>query len=754
MNSRKIVGAAVAAFALGAFSAEDYVRWVDPLVGTTAEGNCVPGATMPFGMVQASPDSGKVNHRCSGFDWKDEVIRGFSQTHANGTGGGFGGDGFLMPYCGETDGLDFSSAYDKKDLTASPDYFRCALTRYGITAEVTASKRVGWYRFTYPKAAAAKVLVDASEIICRPNMIKHGQAVKKCELTFVPELNEVRVVREVLLWAAAEGEGPMRTAFVYRFDRPWKSAKKLPTDRFVGGERWTLDFGEVDAPMQVQVAMSSTGTAGAKRNLDAETAGATFESVRTANRAAWNAILARMTVEKGSEAVKKNWYTSLFHLCIQPNLYSDVDGLYYAENGKVRPGPKTGMYTMFSLWDTFRAAHPLYTLLVPEMIDPLMQAMLAQDEDHGHLPIWILWGQESHDMIGVHSIPVLVDAWAKGWRGVDGEKLLDRMVWSLSDCNGENVKNGFNLIYDTGYISYNQGPFHHEWACHGASVSRNLEISYDWWCVAKFARMIGNEATARRADRFAASYKQLFDPATGFFRARSHKLDGGGKFRDTFFPLQNRQVPGEFWGDYTEANAYIYNWHVFQDPLGLAEMMGGVRKAEARLDEFFNTWPDGSKKKVGNNDEGGVLRSGQIGQLWHGNEPSHHTPYFYTLFGRPDKAAAILNKICDEAYLPTPDGLCGNDDCGQMSAWYLFTAMGFYPFNPAGEGYVFGAPQAEEMKLTLPNGKTLVVRAKGFDANHRVIAGATLNGEKLDVTKPFSHEQLLAGGELAYEMGE
>ena len=732
------------------YAEEDFVRHVDTLVGTVAEGNCFPGACRPFGMVQASPDSGRENHCVSGFCWTDDVIHGFSQTHANGTGRRALGDGAFMPLVGETDGLDVSSRYDKKSFVASPDYLKCFLERYGITLELTASERVGWYRIAYPRGKRAKVFLDTAAYINQPHMIKWGPMISSNRTELAADRTEVRVERRQHIWE----EGTV--AYVVRFSRPWQDVADFPVNAFMGkGRRMVIDFGELEEPLEVQVAMSSVSADGAAKNLAAETKGQTFDTVRTATRAAWNGILVRIELMRGSDDQKRNWYTSVYHLCIQPNLYSDVDGRYTADDGTVKVGPNGKMYTMFSLWDTFRAAHPMYTFLVPEMMDDFMASIWRQGEDHGHLPLWVMWGRETHDMIGVHSIPVLVDAYAKGWRPADGPAMLREMIRTLTANDPECPKNGFNALFDWGYISYDPGPFHPKWFCPFASVSRTLEISYDWWCVAHFARMLGSEDTARQADKYAASWRNLYDASTGFMRARASLLGPDkGKWREPFDPLENRQTDG-FWGDYTEANAYVYTWHVFQEPDALAGLMGGRDGALKLLDRFFTTQPKPGKVATGNNDEGGVIRPGQIGQYWHGNEPSHHIAYFYTLLGSPDKCADIVTELCRDSYLPKPDGLCGNDDCGQMSAWYLFSMLGFYPFNPCDDGYVFGAPQAEEMQVRVKGAggqwRALTIKAKGLSPDRRHVAGVTLNGRKLDGVR-LSHKELLEGGVLEFTM--
>ena len=710
----------------------DYAGFVNPLIGTSDAGNAFPGACMPFGMVQPSPDTGHDNTRPSGFDYRDGAIRCFSQTHLNGTGGGAGGDGALMPFVGKICGIDFSSGYDKATLVATPGYFRCRLLRYGITVEATAALRTAWYRIAYPSDSAAKVLVDTSAFIGRGCLVKSGPIVRTCDERFADNRREIRCVREVTMW-----DGLCKVAFVYRFSRPWVSIERLASDRFLGkGARHALDFGCLEDPLEVQVSVSYVSDEGAARNLAADVDGQSFESVRAANRSAWNDILGRLTVDGCSDDLRRNWYSSVYRLCIQPNLHTDVG--------------EGELYTTFSLWDTFRAAHPLYTLLVPDKVSVFMKSLWVFGCRHGHLPIWLLYGREVHDMIGVHSIPVLVDAYEKGWRPAPGEKMLDFMLESLTGAEKECPSIAFSQIFDYGYIPCTPGPFCPK-HIPGGSVSRTLELSYDWWCVARFARELGNVATAERAEKFAASWRNLYDATTGFMRARTDNLEHDGEWRDPFDPLENCQTTG-FWGDYTEANASVYTWHVFQEPESLIEMMGGRTAAVRALNRFFATQPKPGKIAVGNNDEGGVIRTGQIGQYWQGNEPSHHIAYFYTVLGEPERCADIVGELCRVAYLPTPDGLCGNDDCGQMSAWYLFSSMGFYPFNPCGGEYVIGAPQVPKVTLKLANGKTFAIVAKNLSRENRYVKSATLNGNPIADWRVRHIDIITVGGELVFEM--
>lgn len=750
MTKGKSIGIIIAALACGftSLAAEDLVRWVDPLVGTVNEGNTFPGTCYPFGQVQASPDSG-TRVWCSGYKHTDTTIRGFSQTHLNGTGRPGMGDVSLMPFCdGSDDGVDLDSPFEKANQTCTPDYYSVLLDRCGIRAEATSSPRVSWWRFTYPKGARKRLFVDAAAMLMQPYNLKFGPRIPESNCELSADRTEIRGGKQGRGWTL------YRHYYSVKFDRVPASIRRLPADAFDGqGDRFIVEFDGDDAVL-VQVGVSTVSAAGATANRLAETKGRTFESVRAANRAAWNGILARAQLVKGTEEQKKNWYTSLYHLCIQPNDQTDADGKYRAADDTVKT-TKGGYYSTFSLWDTFRAAHPLYTILTPERVDGFVASMLAMGRDHGHLPMWTMYAHDDHGMIGIHSIPVIVDAWAKGFRNFDADEALTLMVQSMINNDGENPVNCWNAYWENGYFPYKPGVFDKH-LNPGGSVSRTLEFAYNWWCIAHFAELTGNERTRREAQRWADCWKNVFDEKVGFARPRAPKIPDGGAWREPFDPRISR-VPGEFWSDYTEANSWIYTWHVFQDPFGLAKLMGGAERTVAKLDAFFTTPPVRNRPSE-NNDEGGAsedgrIKDGQVGQYWHGNEPSHHIIYFYTLMGAPRKAQRLVHAVCRDAYKPTPEGLCGNDDCGQMSAWYLFSMLGFYPFNPCDDGYVFGAPQAEEMRLSLPGGRELTVRAKNLSEKNIYVKSVALNGQKIDAPR-LTHEQLLAGGELVFEMCE
>ncbi len=825
-----------AAMSVGVVKSEDFARWVDPFVGTVGNGNCFPGPCRPFGMVQPSPDTGsKVT--CSGYKFTDTTIRGFSQTHLNGTGRPAMGDISILPFfstglTGLT-GLsgdappDFRNPVNlvnpvKKETEVAEIGYYAVTLENGVKCEATATERVAVWRFTWPEGTERRIYVDAAAMLMQAWNAKLGATVPESSAFLREDRRGMTGYKKALGWT------PYKLFYAFEFSEPWAKIEKLPSDPFQGkGDRWMIDFnaeaqsgrvaqnsqnlnvanvkilpiananskwekgnGELETvsigtgntstmatvetslrssaalrlcvknSLEVRIALSTVSEEGASENMKAESEGRSFDEIRSGCRAAWNEIFSRAQLVKGTDDQKKNWYTALYHLCIQPNIQTDVNGRYRGADDAIHTA-RRGHYSTFSLWDTFRAAHPLYTIIVPERVPGFVDSLVAFGREHGHLPMWTMWNGEDHCMVGIHSIPVIVDAWKKGLLEVgenssssrvesfdsptltqDSNCILTLMVQSMVNNDGENPKNCWNAYWENGYIPYFAGEFD-EHLPRGQSVSTTLELAYNWWCIADYARIIGDQKTEKEARKWADCWKNVFDKESGFVRPRAPKTSGGG-WREPFDPM-NPRVGGNFWSDFTEANAWIYTWHVFQDVDALADALGGREKALAKLDEFFATMPKGRK---GNSDEGGLtadgnLRRGQIGQYWHGNEPSHHIAYLYSIWGRREKTAEIVGRICREAYLPRPEGLCGNDDCGQMSAWYLFSMMGFYPVNPCGDGYVLGAAQAEEIKLREGKGEFRIVRSG--DGEGVMFNGKVVNGFKI------SHEEIMRGGVLSFE---
>ena len=681
-------GAAACAFAADAAGVCGYV---DPFVGTAGTGHTFPSACVPFGLIQAGPDTGNGDwDHCSGYRYGDSSIFGFSQTHLNGTGCPDLGDVRILPFVAES--VPESVSYDKSSESAKPGFYSVTLSG-GIKVEISATERCAIYRISYPKGARSRLLVDPRWCITR------SSPVSSCiRFADVAPDGKTGVSGKVVVnnWVK-------RTyAFKMEFSRPFSSERDL-----------VFDFGASQGePLMVKVALSALGgVSDAERNLTVELPEWDFDRVASAADAKWSKLLSLVTVE-GSDDQKRNFYTSLYHLFIQPNDISDAGQAPY--------------YSTLSTWDTFRAAHPLYTILVPEIVPGLVRSMQRQGEFTGYLPIWTLWGRDNQCMIGTHSVPVLVDAYLKGFPG-DWENVYAQIKETLTKKHEGRYKEQWDILDKYGYY-----PF--DLINGGQSVSRTMECAYDDWCAGKMAEKLGRADDAAFFFKRSGNWRNVFDASVGLARGKDSK----GKWREPFDPYALGYGDKS---DFTEGNAFQYTWHVMQDPDGLVEAMGGRDAFVKRLDGLFE-----QPEKV----EGDVLDvTGLIGQYVHGNEPSHHVIYFYTLVGERDKTARRVRDVFDKFYLPKPDGLCGNDDCGQMSAWYVFSALGFYPFNPCGGTYVLGAPQVACAKLKVKSGELKVV-ARNFSAENKYVKSVTFNGKPLD--KTIEHADLMAGGELVFEM--
>lgn len=702
---------------------EDLTQYVNPFIGCADNGHTFPGASYPFGLVQASPDTGNCTWQyCSGYMFLDEKIWGFSQTHLNGTGCPDLGDVQLQPFTGSTEREDFHSAYKKDTQTAQPGYYAVTLADFGVDVALTAAPHVAFHRYTYQQAAPARLLVDLQYgIVGGKDALHHhilASDVKLEDKYTISGHNQARA------WVTRQ------YFYVLKFDKPYTAVKTLAAQKGEKAPRYVLDFDlKPGETLQVKVALSSVSVEGAKKNLEAEVPGWDFAAVHKQAKAAWNGLLARAEVQ-GTRAQKENFYTSMYHLFIQPNNIADVDGQYRGADDKVLTAPGKAYYSTLSLWDTHRAAHPLYTILTPELVDGFVNTMIAHQKAQGYVPIWTLWGKENHCMIANHSVPVMVDAYLKGFRGFDAEAAFQAIKTSLTV---NHPKSDWDIYNKYGYLPFD--------LIKGESVSRVLEYCYDDYCMAQFAKALGKTEDAAYFAKRAENFKHVFDPETKFMRGRDTK----GNWRTPFDPIQlghGEDTPS----DYTEGNAWQYTWHVQQAPEELIKLMGGNEKFGEKLSTLFKL----PSKVEGT---GFVLDvSGLIGQYAHGNEPSHHVAYFFEFAGQPWKTEELIRQICDTEYMNKPDGLCGNDDCGQMSAWYLFSAMGFYPFNPCNDGYVFGAPQLEKVTLHLAGGKTFTVEAHGLSQANKYVQGITLNGQLCTGFK-LAHADVVRGGRLVFEMG-
>ena len=699
----------------------DYTQYVDPFIGAADNGHTFPGACRPFGMIQTSPVTGAVGWRyCSEYMYADSIIWGFTQTHLNGTGCMDLGDILVMPFTGESHRTwdAYRSSFSKTSENATPGYYTVTLDQAKVKAELTATTHAALHRYTYEQADSASILIDLQHGPAWNEKQYHSQ-VNSCEVNWENDSTLTGHVNNKV-WVDQD------YYFVMQFSRPVIDHFELPMAETEKGKRLVASFNiQPGEEVLMKVALSTTGVEGAKANMAAEVPGWDFEGIRTAAKADWNSYLSRIEVE-GTDEEKTNFYTSFYHALIQPNEISDVDGRYRNAADSVVNATGGKFYSTFSLWDTYRAAHPFYTLMVPERVDGFINSLVDQAEVQGYLPIWGLWGKENFCMVANHGVSVVAEAYAKGFRGFDAERAFNaiKQTQTVSHPLKSNWEN---------YMKYGYFPTD---LTEAESVSSTLESVYDDYAAADMAKRMGKTEDAAYFARRADFYKNLFDSSTQFMRPK--KSDG--TWKSPFNPSQIGHAES-VGGDYTEGNAWQYTWHVQHDVPGLIALFGGEEPFLNKLDSLFTLKLETTQADV----------TGLIGQYAHGNEPSHHVTYLYALAGRPERTQELIREIFDTQYSPKPNGLCGNDDCGQMSAWYMFSAMGFYPVNPVSGEYVFGAPQLPEFVLHLADGKTFTIKAEGLSEANKYVKSITLNGEPY--TKNFiSHADIVKGGTLVYQM--
>ena len=699
----------------------DYTQYVDPFIGAADNGHTFPGACRPFGMIQTSPVTGAVGWRyCSEYMYADSIIWGFTQTHLNGTGCMDLGDILVMPFTGERHRTwdAYRSSFSKTSENATPEYYTVTLDQAKVKAELTATTHAALHRYTYEQADSASILIDLQHGPAWNEKQYHSQ-VNSCEVNWENDSTLTGHVNNKV-WVDQD------YYFVMQFSRPVIDHFELPMAETEKGKRLVASFNiQPGEEVLMKVALSTTGVEGAKANMAAEVPGWDFEGIRTAAKADWNSYLSRIEVE-GTDEEKTNFYTSFYHALIQPNEISDVDGRYRNAADSIVNATGGKFYSTFSLWDTYRAAHPFYTLMVPERVDGFINSLVDQAEVQGYLPIWGLWGKENFCMVANHGVSVVAEAYAKGFRGFDAERAFNaiKQTQTVSHPLKSNWEN---------YMKYGYFPTD---LTEAESVSSTLESVYDDYAAADMAKRMGKTEDAAYFARRADFYKNLFDSSTQFMRPK--KSDG--TWKSPFNPSQIGHAES-VGGDYTEGNAWQYTWHVQHDVPGLIALFGGEEPFLNKLDSLFTLKLETTQADV----------TGLIGQYAHGNEPSHHVTYLYALAGRPERTQELIREIFDTQYSPKPNGLCGNDDCGQMSAWYMFSAMGFYPVNPVSGEYVFGAPQLPEFVLHLADGKTFTIKAEGLSEANKYVKSITLNGEPY--TKNFiSHADIVKGGTLVYQM--
>jgi predicted alpha-1,2-mannosidase len=686
---------------------------VNPFIGTGGHGHTYPGAVAPFGMLQVSPDSRLDGwDGCSAYHYSDEVIYGFSHTHLSGTGVSDYGDLLLMPMIGEgyfnngakkgvENGYAAKFSHDKE--MAEAGYYKVELEN-GISVELTAGQRVGMQRYSFPKGnKEGYVILD----------LEHRDQLLDVELKANGK-NELLGFRRSNAWATDQ-----HFYFVVQFNQDFEEIQ-FQEDSIQGKLKNTkalLKF-KTKKPIIARVGASALSLEGARKNLEAELKDFDFDVLRKKTQEAWDTQLAKVKIKGGTEDQQTIFYTALYHNFIVPNLFSDVDGQYRGLDGQVHQANHK-VYTIFSLWDTYRATHPLYNLVARDQNLDFVKTMLLHYKDGGKLPVWELAGNETNCMIGYHSVSVIADAYNKGLVDFDTKLALEAM--QASALNEEDA--GLKAFLEKGFIEMTDNP---------ESVSKTLEYSYDNWCIAQFAKAVGQDSIYQQFMQLAQAYKGVFDPSTNFMRAR---VNGGW-----FHPFS----PAEVNFNYTEANAWQYSLYIPQDVEGWMNLAGGPEALSTYLDSLFLTSSD-----MGGHAQADI--TGLIGQYAHGNEPSHHMAYLYNYAGQPNKTQERTREILTTLYQNAPDGLSGNEDCGQMSAWFVFSSMGFYPLTPGSDIYAIGSPLFDEIALKIGD-KPLKIIAKNNSKENIYIQSLTLNGKEIPHSY-LSFDQLQTGGELIFEMG-
>lgn len=705
---------------------EGLLRYVDPFIGSGYHGHVFVGTSVPFGMVQLGPSNiHKGWDWCSAYHHSDSILIGFSHTHLSGTGCTDLGDILIMPLNeirtprGNQDNISdgYATKYSHANEVARPEYYSLLLDRYNIKAELTATDRVGFHRYTYPQGKPASILIDLRE---GNGSNAYDSYIRQVDDYTVEGYRYVRgwsPSRKVYFVLKSDKKIEKFTAYDDNTPKPWKQLK-------VESVKSVLTFGDVKE-VKIKVALSSVSCENAMMNLQTELPHWDFDKVVKASSDRWNEQLAKLEVESDDEAAKRVFYTAHYHTMIAPTLFCDVNGEYRGMNDMIYTDPKKANYTTLSLWDTYRALHPLMTITQAERVDDIVNSMLSIYRQQDKLPIWPLMSGETNQMPGYSSVPVIADAYLKGFSGFDAEEAFRAMVATAT----YERQNGVPYVMDRGYIPADKI---HE------ATSIAMEYAVDDWGIAAMAKKMGKTADYETFAKRAMYYKNYFDSSIKFIRP---KLEDGS-WRTPYDPA--RSIHGV--GDFCEGNGWQYTFFVPQDPYGLIGLFGGNKPFVEKLDQFFT-----------NNDSMGEGASsditGLIGQYAHGNEPSHHVAYLYVYAGAQWKTAEKVRYIMDEFYTDKPDGIIGNEDCGQMSAWYLLSAMGFYQVNPSDGVLVFGSPRFDKVTAKVRGGKTFTVEAENNSKENIYIQKVYLNG-KLYPKTYITYNDIVSGGKLKFVMGK
>jgi predicted alpha-1,2-mannosidase len=694
-------------------------KFVNVFIGTDGTGHTFPGPSMPFGMVQPGPDNKDYGwSHTSGYQYKDTLLLGFSQTRFSGTGISEMGDVLLLPINPKKEKL--KNTYYKNTEEGKVGYY--TLTKKDdVKVELTCSERVAFHQYTFPEKEA-QVLVD----------LQHG-------LRFVFDENnqkglvvesDVKIENNTTIsgYCSTQNWVNRKYFFTLTFDQPFTNSTLIEKKENEKAPKYLLDFSLMEnKKLKVKIALSSVSVEGAKLNLKTEIPHWDFKKVYQYNLKSWENYLNKIKIEAPKKQ-KENFYTSLYHLFLQPSNIADVNGKYRGVDDKIAIAPNKEYYSTLSIWDIYRGAFPLLQILAPEKINGIIQTMLIHHKAKGFLPIWTAWGQDNYCMIGNHAIPMILSAYQNGFRGFDANDALNAMVETSTQSH---INSDWELYNLYGYYPFDK--------LDNEAVSRTLESGYDDWCVAEMAKILGNKEIEKSFTQRANYYKNIYDNETQFFRGKDSK----GNWRTPFNPLMATS-PMNNPGDYTEANAWQYFWTPAQfDIEGVERLLGGKENLTKKLNEFFTTDAINPDKYLG--------QEAMIGQYAHGNEPSHHIIYLYAYSNEPKTGQKYIHRVINEFHNNTPDGMIGNDDCGQMSAWYILSTLGFYPVNPANGEFVLGSPQVEKATLHFSNGNKFDILAKNFSVNNIFNVIRKLN-DKI-IVKPFlNYHEIMKGGTLTFEM--
>ncbi|PCH75760.1 MAG: alpha-mannosidase [Flavobacteriaceae bacterium] len=699
------------------------VDYVNPFIGTDGPGNTYPGATVPFGMVQLSPDIGIPGwDRIAGYFYKDSIISGFSHLHLTGTGAGDLYDILVMPTNSrfskriKANNYKPFSSFSHEQETASPGYYSVDLLDYGIKAELTATRRTGIHQYTFPKDTASKITVDLGYAL---NWDRPTDTYIK-----VVDNSTIEGYRKSSGWAKDQ-----RAYFVMKFSKPFDSYELYSNDSLAvspvksKNTRIVLNYATSENEhIVLKTGMSTASIAGAHKSLAIEAPHFNFEEYKNKASEVWEKELRKIEITTENTIKKHIFYTMMYQSMLAPTLLSDHDGNYKGANHQTENAHGFERYDTFSLWDTYRAAHPLYTILHPERTSDMINSLLAHYKETGLLPVWSMQGNETNMMIGYHAVPVVVDAYFKGIQNID-------VNLAYEACKASAMANDrqIDVYRKLGYVPVGEG--HENW-----SVSKTLEYAYDDWCIAEFAKDLGKTADYTYFLKRSENWRNMYDEQSTFMRPKL--VDGS--FVKEF-------VSKEYSAYFCESNAWQYFWSVPQNMEGLVKAVGGKDAFEKKLDTMFSLAPLATDKLP-------IFSTGMIGQYAHGNEPSHHVAYLYNYIEKPWKTQKLIREILETQYKNTPDGHCGNEDCGQMSSWYIFSSLGFYPVNPAQGVYSFGSPLFDKAVLNLENGKQFVVEALDNSEENMYIQSIVLNDEKIDRSY-ITHTEITQGGTLVFTMG-